>query len=242
MQVSKSGTLTEQYAIHLGLTPNNSHFYSTNNTESSNKREISMTKGETLAENPLVTLQRAQVSSGIEGRCSDNVLQLERSEQSAQYGNDTLPFTFIELKNIDAAKLSTVKVLSTRSPDLRNIRNESSPKGPKVQIAKASEVDTSLMSTIDRTIIRLRQWKARILAEPPPVVTISVPDEPTTNSTEETKPKLASQFEFANRLEYGRNVTNHEIDQYAERRRQGHYRKKEFEAVPRVLLQNKAGE
>ena len=46
-----------------------------------------------------------------------------------------------------------------------------------MQIARISQIDTSKLGTMDRTIIKLRQWRAKLLAGAPPVVVVNVPEE-----------------------------------------------------------------
>ena len=223
----------ELYAIRLGV----SERQTAEKEEDSNLLNAS----EFISENPLAPIHCIHHGE-------DTVMQNTGTISSSDGDENTinLPFTLVDAKNMKTCHLSQVKVLSAKQPDFRRIDKNKSTSNtePRMQIARISDLDTSQMSPIDRAMIKLRKWKAKILAEPPPVVAVSLPEgvpvdndnlgkKNTTNHKRNHSTKLAWQLEFAaNRRENDRSNVNTEISRYAKNRRQGHLRKKEFKAIP----------
>ena len=238
-QLTSNRSLAQQYATQFGVEAPAS---SGSTIKSKHAATTDALGSPGVSKNPLVSFQGG-------GADSSHV----RNDIQTCQGDNSLPFVLVEMKHNQPSRLSDVKVLSPKAPDIGRIKYQrhSSTADPKMKIARTSDIDTSKMSTIDRTIIKLRQWKARILAEPPPVVEIRCSDaESVARSTTSQTPtvtvtgherkidKLASQLKFANGCEDGRLAMRRNIPNYAERCRHGRLRKKEFAAVPRALQEN----
>ena len=97
---------------------------------------------------------------------------------------DEFPFELVEMKTLDAAVRSKVKVISCKQPEVRHAKLRSSVHGgnSRVKVAMISDVDVSDMSKLSRTRLKLRQWKAAILAQPTPLVEIVISGEATTDA------------------------------------------------------------
>ena len=176
------------YAIQLGVNENDMQC-------SHNAKD----KDHSVAENPLVR------SHGIHHDGDD---RSTRSTPKTAQHTGSLPFRLVDTKNSEPSRLSEIKVLSARRPDLRSSGRTNSfyQADAKIQIARVSDLDTSQMSAIDQTVIKLRQWKARLFAEPPPVVAVSLREESdlenlnkkaSNESEHNLSKKLVSQLEFA---------------------------------------------
>lgn len=236
----------ELYAGQLGVTRQQSQPSGTENMHphpgkgSMQPSITGATNSVPVSENPLVGIQQYSHHIGTDSGTNHAMTRPNGTENK-----NSLPFTFIDTKNMEPSKLSEVKVLSARRPDLRHVEKGSAPCNiePKIQVAKISDLDTSKMAVIDRAVIKLRKWKAKILAEPPPVVVVSLP-EGSDNENLNTKPtgsgdngcnisnNLASQLEFAaNRRENDEIMIYNEIWRYTQSRRRGLLHKKEFSAT-----------
>ena len=153
----------------------------------------------------------------------------------------TLPFLLVDMTSIKPSDASKVKVVSSKRPDLRRIHGHTGSDLPKMQIARISQVDISQLKIVDRTIIKLRVWKAKFLAEPAPVIEVSVPEEvqkgikkhSNNRNPSKASRRLVSQLEFAHHRENGRTAVSNEIAMYTQCRRQMRVRvrKKEFTSV-----------
>ena len=236
-------SMAELYATQLGV----SKTHVKNHSLQGNGGTTTASADGSTSKNPLVHVHRVQNGNynhdGYPVNCN------AVSAASDTKNSTTLPFTFVEMKNIDPCNRSKVRILSSKQPNLRSIENNnfSSNTEAKLHIAQIRELDTSQMTTIDRAIIKLRQWKAKLLAEPPPVVAVSAPENALdANSRRKSLrvvpggkkvPKtLASQLEYAaNRREGDRSMITSEITRYTESRRQGRLQKKEFTAIPPSL-------
>ena len=162
-----SDDLKSQYARHFGLI----------NVNSSSTSRETVFEPESKAVNPLLrrSIPKAEAQHGetsVVPVCTAN--QLAQSGSSASC-SPALPFDLVEMKNLDPATRSQVKVASAKAPDLRTIHSSSSI-SQKTIVAMASEVDTSQMGTLDKARLSARRWKATLLAEPPPLVQVSLPE------------------------------------------------------------------
>ena len=134
---------------------------------------------------------------------------------SIQASSSSLPFELVEIKGMESSERSTIKVVSSRQPHIRSIqsRGTEETKSP-MRIAVVSDIDTSTLGSIDRTIIKLRQWKAKLLNEPPPVVEISVSGRElshTAGESEAAKKQRQVQGSLATSLRFapkGKRITN----------------------------------
>eukprot|EP01138_Halocafeteria_seosinensis_P012804 gb/GECG01013080.1/.p1 GENE.gb/GECG01013080.1/~~gb/GECG01013080.1/.p1 ORF type:complete len:751 (+),score=80.97 gb/GECG01013080.1/:1-2253(+) len=67
----------------------------------------------------------------------------------------------------------SVRIVSTKAPKLECGQKNSSGAGKaRLQVAVAADVDTTQLRRLDRARLKLRHWKARLLAEPPPLVQV----------------------------------------------------------------------
>ena len=201
---------------------------------------------ESVADNPLIRIQN--IRRGGDNNAHENFGQNMIPSKNDMENMGGLPFILVNTTDMEPAKLSQIKVLSARRPDLGNIgkSNTSFNMEPKMKLAKISDLDTSHMSSIDRTVIRLRKWKARLLAEPTPVVAVSLPEDsdlgtldqkPRNGEGRDVSNRLVSQLLFAaNRQDSDRSAITTEISRYTQSRRRGVRRKKEFTAIPPSFL------
>eukprot|EP01138_Halocafeteria_seosinensis_P002469 gb/GECG01002526.1/.p1 GENE.gb/GECG01002526.1/~~gb/GECG01002526.1/.p1 ORF type:complete len:332 (+),score=43.84 gb/GECG01002526.1/:1-996(+) len=82
---------------------------------------------------------------------------------------------FLDVSAERETLLEKIRVVSVSSPKLGTGERKQSASGNAViHVALASSVNTQAMSRLDRTKLKLRQWKAKLLAEPPPLVEIEV--------------------------------------------------------------------
>ena len=65
-----------------------------------------------------------------------------------------------------------VQVVSGAAPDLRRVEKGNSEGTPTIKLASMVNLDTSNMKRVEFAKLKLRQWKAKLLAEPPPVVEV----------------------------------------------------------------------
>ena len=237
---ANSSDVTEFYARHLGVKFRSRSPCSddeNNNAPldySDRQRRVNSIFAKPISVNPLVRVQEGKV------HCQGNSPQV--SVRSPELVTEALPFMFLDVTTIGPSNVSKVKILSAKQPDVNTARRNGSVSSGnrKIIIARISEVDTSQMGRIDRTIIKLRKWKAKLLAEPPPVVEVSVPAElgdeaDGAKATEQRKP--FSQFAFANGRDDDRTAINNEISEYTKSRRGGLVKKKEFTAAPRWQME-----
>ena len=93
---------------------------------------------------------------------------------SMQLSGSSLPK--VEIVNVGESpvdgKVGSVKIISLSAPKLGTGRNLS--KDSVIRLALVSDIDKSGMSTISRTLLKARQWKAKLLAEPAPMVEVEV--------------------------------------------------------------------
>ena len=243
----------EWYAIQLGMgtvhtkPERNGKAYAPS-CNSRGQGDMEPTAAESVLGNPLVRIQRVQLIQEGHLDYEGNSAAENGAFNPGLNTTSSLPFTLVDMKHIKPSNLSKVKILSAKQPDLKSLgkTDTSSKIERKLQIARINDIDTTQMSTIDRTIIKLRQWKAKLLSELPPVVAISVPEDAqhdTGNTDNEqgdsSSNKLLSQLEFAaNRRECDRSVVNDEISRYTKSRRWGRgVQKKEFTAIPPAFLE-----
>lgn len=85
--------------------------------------------------------------------------------------NHSPPLVLRDIKNIDSSKINIISPRQPRS-------SARSPNKDQIQIARVNEVKFSSMGALDRAVIQFRKCKASLLAELPPVVEISVLDDP----------------------------------------------------------------
>ena len=85
-----------------------------------------------------------------------------------------------------------------------------------MHIALVSDLDTSAMGIVERTTLRLRQWKAKLLAEPSPAVEVEAPDADESqikggSRKDENKREIATEMEYAKRNKINREVLRREM-------------------------------
>ena len=224
--------LEDLYAMEFGINYESKNYKE--NQYDIDKKEAARNAAKAKAsvlQNPLTQVESVQ--NGNEGTISQCEILSVKSSAAP-----TLPFFLVDMNSIKPSDTSKVKVVSSKRPDLRKINGNTCSKSQKMQIARISQLDTSQMSIVDRTIIKLRVWKAKLLAEPAPVVEISVPQEVqkdikklSNHNLRKTSKGLVSQLKFARRRENGRAAVSDEIATYTQSRRQVHVRKKEFTSV-----------
>ena len=234
-KVAITGNLEDLYAMEFGMNYEpKDHIEKQYDIDEQGEGIHSAKAKAAILQNPLARV--GNVQKGHEGTISQCEIHSVKSSTSS-----ALPFLLVDMTSIKPSDTSKVKVVSSKRPDLRRIHGNTGSDSPKMQIARISQVDTSQMKMVDRTIIKLRVWKAKLLAEPAPVVEISVPEEmqkdikklDNNHNPFETSKRLVSQLEFAHRRENGRTAVSVEIAKYTQSRRQMpvRVRKKEFTAV-----------
>eukprot|EP01138_Halocafeteria_seosinensis_P007584 gb/GECG01007752.1/.p1 GENE.gb/GECG01007752.1/~~gb/GECG01007752.1/.p1 ORF type:complete len:1247 (+),score=146.21 gb/GECG01007752.1/:1-3741(+) len=81
---------------------------------------------------------------------------------------------FVQVGGKEASS-DSVRVVSPAAPSLQRVsREDSSGEPPTLRVASVMDLETSEMKQIDRIRIQLRLWKAKLLAEPPPLVEVEV--------------------------------------------------------------------
>ena len=243
----------EIYAIQLGVKFDNHSEGSQSGQQTvrsgdfQKESPVDLVSGATTSENPVSRIK--QIREGSSSHTGSTATYEGISAANGFETSGNLKFVFVDMNGPEAPNLSMVKALSAKQPNLKSIDNigSSSTTEQKIQIARISEIDTSAMSTLDRTIMKLRQWKAKLLAEPPPVVKVSVEEDfhdssLSRKSDKAHQSKIVSQLEFAaSRIPTERAVTNNEISRYTQSRRGGDRLKKEFIAIPPSFLQKHEG-
>ena len=142
----------------------------------------------------------------------------------------------------DSKGCSTVKVISVKTPNLSKASktNETA----KLQLAKIEDIDPSGMKWIDRGILKLRKWKAFILAEVSPMVEVETerkakgPGDITSNNCQR-RDAFIQRLAYAKKVGGDRTVIDSEARSHSLSRRevvsQRQRKKKEFQAVPRNM-------
>eukprot|EP01138_Halocafeteria_seosinensis_P004341 gb/GECG01004441.1/.p1 GENE.gb/GECG01004441.1/~~gb/GECG01004441.1/.p1 ORF type:complete len:965 (+),score=116.82 gb/GECG01004441.1/:1-2895(+) len=68
-----------------------------------------------------------------------------------------------------------VRIVSSAAPSIQRVhRTRSRGESCQVKVASIVDLDTTSMKRIERLRLRLRQWKSKVLAEPPPLVELEV--------------------------------------------------------------------
>lgn len=246
-------TDAEVYAIHLGVKNNKSARNESDHINVNGQKAIHSIDADLeapIADNPMVKFPSIQHGNVHYQR---STVRQHDTQSAPNMETSRIPFKFIDMQSVDHLNLAKVKILSPRQPDLKRISKNSScaDTEPKLHIARLRDIDTSAMATIDRTIIKLRQWKARLLAEPPPVVAIASLDsthEPTVTHKPYSEQQgnastmvLSHQWFAGSRQQDDRSLINAEILRYTQSRRRGRLQKKEFIAIPRPFLERMTG-
>ena len=133
---------------------------------------------------------------------------------------------------------SDVTVVSVKTP---NLSEASTGSESKVHLARIDDIDTSGMKIADRAVLKLRKWKAVLLAEVPPMVEVKRTDNQRamecTDGTSRRRKSLIQRLSFAKRVGGDRSIIDEEAETYTLSRRdlvsQRQRKKKEFQAVPR---------
>ena len=133
---------------------------------------------------------------------------------------------------------SGIKVVSVKAPDLGIASTRSSS---MLRLAKIEDIDTSQMKLVDRTVLKLRKWKASLLAEAPPLVEVHARRRHTTGSNQEARREaFAQRLAFANKQGGDRSVIDREVRSHSQSTRemisQRRRKKKEFQAVPQGAI------
>eukprot|EP01138_Halocafeteria_seosinensis_P009060 gb/GECG01009260.1/.p1 GENE.gb/GECG01009260.1/~~gb/GECG01009260.1/.p1 ORF type:complete len:1215 (+),score=111.19 gb/GECG01009260.1/:1-3645(+) len=84
--------------------------------------------------------------------------------------SQTTPLSVLEFSQKASPREDSIKIVSTKAPNVREAvrRND----GRAVKLASISNIKTGELRVPERAVLNLRQWKARLLAEPPPLVEI----------------------------------------------------------------------
>ena len=129
--------------------------------------------------------------------------------------------------------VSSVRVISVRTP---NFGQASTGTRTKLSLARIEDLDTSEMRVVDRSILKLRQWKAKLLAEPPPLVEVEEENKAEHEMAPVHTKSIIRRLEFAKRQGSDRNIINSEIKEYSLSKRKyfgkTQRRKKEFRTLP----------
>eukprot|EP01138_Halocafeteria_seosinensis_P004927 gb/GECG01005038.1/.p1 GENE.gb/GECG01005038.1/~~gb/GECG01005038.1/.p1 ORF type:complete len:394 (+),score=48.41 gb/GECG01005038.1/:1-1182(+) len=127
---------------------------------------------------------------------SDRVIQptgldsKPRPDSTVQAGSKP-QVEFMDLGVEEQHHSEKIRVVSVAAPQLATGEKKASLGGNAVvRVALASSIPTGDMSTFDRTVLKLRQWKAKLLAEPPPLVEVQFHTSRTVGS--ESKPETES--------------------------------------------------
>eukprot|EP01138_Halocafeteria_seosinensis_P009785 gb/GECG01009996.1/.p1 GENE.gb/GECG01009996.1/~~gb/GECG01009996.1/.p1 ORF type:complete len:192 (+),score=27.60 gb/GECG01009996.1/:1-576(+) len=100
----------------------------------------------------------------------------------------------VDFGDVPKNQSGKIRVVSVSTPQPGKGERKKSLRGNAVvRVALASSVNTEDISRLNRTRLKLRQWKAKLLAEPPPLVEIEFNSN---NSTE-----AASEFETESKCE-----------------------------------------
>ena len=133
---------------------------------------------------------------------------------------------------------SGIKVVSVKAP---NLGAASTRSGAMLRLAKVEDIDTSQMKLVDRTVLKLRKWKASLLAEAPPLVEVHASQPNTTGSNQEARRKaFAQRLAFANKQGGDRSVIDREAQSHSQTAREvisrRQRKRKEFQAVPQSAI------
>ena len=139
----------------------------------------------------------------------------------------------------DSKGFSTVKVVSIKAPDISQVSKTTET--TQIQMARIEDIDTSGMKWINRSVLKLRKWKAFILAEVPHMVEVEIMHEASTSSSTNSlrRDAFIQRLTFANKLGGDRSVIDSEARAHSLSKReevsQRQRKKKEFHAAPRRM-------
>ena len=142
----------------------------------------------------------------------------------------------------DSKGCSAVKVVSVKTPNLREASKKSET--TKLQLARIEDIDTSGMKLIERSVLKLRKWKAFILAEAPPMVEVEAENKaesgPSTNPLR--RDSFIRRLAYAKKVGGDRSVIDSEARSHSLSKRevvsQRQRKKKEFQAAPRTSVRS----
>ena len=139
----------------------------------------------------------------------------------------------------DSKGSSAVKVVSVKPPCINEVSKRAATS--QIQLARIEDIDTSRMKLIDRSILKLRKWKAFILAEVPPMVEVEThrvtESEPNPSCTNPVRREaLIQRLAYAKKVGGDRSVIDSEAQSHSLSKRdkvsRRQRKKKEFLAVP----------
>eukprot|EP01138_Halocafeteria_seosinensis_P014340 gb/GECG01014641.1/.p1 GENE.gb/GECG01014641.1/~~gb/GECG01014641.1/.p1 ORF type:complete len:1200 (+),score=146.13 gb/GECG01014641.1/:1-3600(+) len=161
---------------------------STGDRKQAEQREIS-NKTEAISDKFSLTVGKAERRSIKSLSISDMHPTLGSIEESVGIGNENvhgnasrngseMPAVLWHFSARSMRSLEAVRIVSAHSPKItRGEKNSAIRKSDTMHVAVAANVDTGQLRLLDRAFLKLRQWKARLLAEPPPLVQIGMPSD-----------------------------------------------------------------
>eukprot|EP01138_Halocafeteria_seosinensis_P006371 gb/GECG01006513.1/.p1 GENE.gb/GECG01006513.1/~~gb/GECG01006513.1/.p1 ORF type:complete len:1720 (+),score=191.95 gb/GECG01006513.1/:1-5160(+) len=119
----------------------------------------------------------------------------------SSYGAEKPQLEFVQLGTNNSPPANKVRVVSVGAPTLSRASRKAG-QSPTIRLALASKVDTSSMGTVDRSILKLRQWKAKIMGELPPMVEVQVDGEDESEGKTEIHRPAGRRQSYMNRLKF----------------------------------------
>eukprot|EP01138_Halocafeteria_seosinensis_P009059 gb/GECG01009259.1/.p1 GENE.gb/GECG01009259.1/~~gb/GECG01009259.1/.p1 ORF type:complete len:1219 (+),score=131.50 gb/GECG01009259.1/:1-3657(+) len=106
----------------------------------------------------------------------------------------------LEFSEKASPKQDSIKIVSTKAPNVREAVRRNGKR--TVKFASISNIEAGELRVTERAVLSLRQWKARLLAEPPPLVEIETqigkkPDETAQTSASSPSDLELSQYQYA---------------------------------------------
>eukprot|EP01138_Halocafeteria_seosinensis_P001687 gb/GECG01001729.1/.p1 GENE.gb/GECG01001729.1/~~gb/GECG01001729.1/.p1 ORF type:complete len:576 (+),score=64.35 gb/GECG01001729.1/:1-1728(+) len=150
--------------------------------------------------------------------CGSEKVSQTAEIDSFYFSNERMPTVkMVDIESLSTHAASTVRVVSGQSPRLRS-GMKVNQNAPNVRVAFAETVNTANMKVIDRMLLRGRVLKARLLAEPPPLVEVELSNEENSESTGSTAPRH-HQLEFAMPASQIRKKLSHEAKEVNDAKR-----------------------
>ena len=208
-----------RYAIHFGLLQHDAHELE---TKAASRESCDNDMCQIQGHNPLDSR-----------RVPEGPKLTDFSSYASSSAYEALPFELVEIKNLDPSHRSSVKVVSSRQPNLKKIQCHDS-QSPPMKLALASDIDKSALSNVAKATLKLRQWKATLLAAPPPLVEVNGSWITKRSSSETKKCRTSSQADES------LSAIQHEISQYTKRKRKqllhpsSRSMRKQFVSQPRL--------
>eukprot|EP01138_Halocafeteria_seosinensis_P006439 gb/GECG01006582.1/.p1 GENE.gb/GECG01006582.1/~~gb/GECG01006582.1/.p1 ORF type:complete len:1176 (+),score=175.91 gb/GECG01006582.1/:1-3528(+) len=167
--------------------------------------------------------------SGVRaGSESTEVLQESTAASSGeQTGNET---RVVLVDAQSALGSGSVRIVSTKAPKASIEQKHRLESGNRtLQVAVAADVNTGHLERLERAQLRLRQWKARLLAEPPPLIQVESSDTTPFDESREydersVSESYASSRVHVRRLEFARSGPNGGVEGGLSRETEEHRR------------------